>query len=234
MNKIITIILLAISFNVNAATCMSIPEGIMPYIEQTDRYIILCNEDYISYYDTKFKIPVLTVEEITKEEVQSFKRRTNNFRPDPRVREEKQASLLDYKYSGYDRGHMAASSNFVGSEIEQSESFYLTNIVPQNPSLNRGLWKKLEDNSRLYAVLEGKIYVVTGTIINNCEPTRTIGEGVVVPDELYKINYNEDEPTMSVAYVVSNEKPEYKVPEKYLVSVWEINQKMCSPAVLKE
>ena len=49
-----------------------------------------------------------------------------------------QASDDDYKGSGFDRGHMAAAANHERNQQEMDETFYYSNIAPQNGSNNRG------------------------------------------------------------------------------------------------
>ena len=48
-----------------------------------------------------------------------------------------------------------------------SESFYLSNMSPQEASFNRGGWKKLEEQVRTWCLKENKLYIVTGPIFQN-------------------------------------------------------------------
>jgi endonuclease G len=69
--------------------------------------------------------------------------RTNDFREDYKVTTGS-ASLSDFKGSGYDRGHLAPAGDMKWSSTAMSESFYMSNMSPQKPGFNRGIWKKLE------------------------------------------------------------------------------------------
>ena len=74
-------------------------------------------------------------------------KRKDNFRSDPKVKTGS-ATLSDYKGSGYDRGHLAPAADFKWSSTAMSESFYMSNMSPQVPGFNRGIWKKLESKIR--------------------------------------------------------------------------------------
>ena len=66
------------------------------------------------------------------------------------------------------------------------ESFLMTNMSPQAPSLNRGAWKLLETSVRGWSVqLNNSFTVMAGNIYGPGD--KTIGKGVVVPHALYKI-----------------------------------------------
>ena len=54
-----------------------------------------------------------------------------------------------YAKSGYDKGHLAASSNTSDYETV-SQSYLMSNIVPQNPQLNRGTWKHMENFAKIF------------------------------------------------------------------------------------
>lgn len=113
--------------------------------------------------------------------------RFDNFRPDLRIPERFRADLADYEGSGFDRGHLVASANQAETEIQNSETFLLSNMAPQKPDFNRGIWKELDDAIRKLdaqkSVLE--TYVICGPVFNFDVPIVTVppkGEkGVTLP-----------------------------------------------------
>ena len=131
--------------------------------------------------------------------------RTDNFREDPDVKT-KSASLADYKGSGYDRGHLAPAADFAWTKEGMSESFYMSNMSPQEPGFNRGIWEKLEERVRDWARSNNEIYVVTGPICLG--KGEKIGKNkVVVPDQYYKVilELNGKE-VKGIGFILNNEK----------------------------
>jgi len=84
--------------------------------------------------------------------------RSDNFREDGEVRTGS-ASLADYRGSGYDRGYLAPAGDMAFSSTGMSESFYMSNMSPQHPSFNRGIWKQLESLVRAWATEKSVLYV---------------------------------------------------------------------------
>ena len=80
------------------------------------------------------------------------------FVPDPQVKGST-AMNEDYTRSGYDRGHLAPAGDMKWSAKAMRESFYLSNICPQKPKLNRGIWKDLEEQCRLWALDNGSVAI---------------------------------------------------------------------------
>lgn len=74
--------------------------------------------------------------------------RAENFRADTRIPKRFRAGLKAYEGSGFDRGHLVASANQDLQDIQNSETFLLSNMAPQRPQFNRGIWKKLEEEIR--------------------------------------------------------------------------------------
>lgn len=71
--------------------------------------------------------------------------RTDVFRVDARIPPQFATEPGDYLHTGYDRGHLLpAGARRRESTLEQSETFLMSNVVPQLPDLNRGPWKNLE------------------------------------------------------------------------------------------
>ncbi|MDZ7792136.1 MAG: DNA/RNA non-specific endonuclease [Spirochaetia bacterium] len=104
---------------------------------------------------------------LTIEELQGDVERTDNFREDKKVDTET-ASLSDYRGSGYDRGHLAPAADFSWSEEAMSDTFYLSNMSPQKPGFNRGIWRSLESQVREWAIRDKALLVVTGPVFERC------------------------------------------------------------------
>lgn len=111
--------------------------------------------------------------------------RSDSFAPDPEV--EGCATLSDYRRSGYDRGHMAPAGDMKWDSKAMEETFFLSNICPQVKSLNTGSWKNLEEKCRLWAQIDGRIYIVCGPVIDD-KPLELIGDSKVwVPKRFFKV-----------------------------------------------
>jgi len=111
--------------------------------------------------------------------------RDDKFRSDPRV-PSGSATLTDYRGSGYDRGHLCPAADMSFSPDAMSETFYLSNMSPQDPGFNRGLWKRLEEQVRSWARSSDSLYIVTGGLLTR--PMGSIGPGrVTIPALYYKI-----------------------------------------------
>ncbi len=120
---------------------------------------------------------------LTANETKSLVKRSNKFTTDPQIKNT--ASDIDYKKSGYDRGHLAPAGDMEWTDIAMKESFYYSNMSPQVPAFNRGIWEELEEQVRVWAVEYDSVYVVTGPVLSN--GLKTIGPNkVVVPNYFYK------------------------------------------------
>jgi endonuclease G, mitochondrial len=113
--------------------------------------------------------------------------RSNNFREDPMVTSGS-ATLADYRKSNYDRGHLCPAAAMRFSKTAMSETFYMSNMSPQVPEFNRGIWKKLEEKVRKWTVNNGELDVVTGPVFYKSKKHKEIGaDGVDVPDAYFKV-----------------------------------------------
>ena len=125
--------------------------------------------------------------EIKKEKILGLVSRTDDFRIDKKI-SSNSATLSDYKGSGFDRGHLAPAHDFSFNKDAMSESFYMSNMSPQHPSFNRGIWGNLESLVRSWGT-NSSIYVVTGPILSSC--SSYIGSNkVCVPKYYYKVIIN--------------------------------------------
>ena len=153
---------------------------------------------------------------LTRELTRGSVTRTNDFRPDPKV-SSGSAQLADYKGSGYDRGHLCPAGSMDLNIISMSESFYLSNMSPQNPSFNRGIWKSLEENVRDWTFREGALHVVTGPIF--MDKKGSIGPNAVsVPGYYYKVIFDPTGQQKMLGFVLPNEKGIHPL-QNYIVTV---------------
>ena len=141
---------------------------------------------------------------MTREEVLARKSgRTDDFKEDRNI-VSFSALPSDYLRSGYDRGHLAPAEDMKFSEEAMRDSFYMSNMTPQRPEFNRGVWKKLEKQVRRFAYKEGSVFVITGPVLER--NLKKIGRSnkVSVPQQFYKIVYDETPPQKMIAYVLQN------------------------------
>ena len=164
---------------------------------------------YKSYFNPTLHIPNCVVYELTGDETEGTEKRYNTFLTDENV--EGCPTTDDYKYSGYDRGHMAPAGDMKWSEEAMRESFYLTNICPQVKALNTGQWNNLEGQVRQWAKRDSSLIVVTGPIVGD-NPS-TIGDSkVAVPDGFFKVILaHRANPPRAIGFIYSNEKPTGKI-----------------------
>jgi endonuclease G len=182
---------------------------------------IITHIGYTVSYNSDWKIPNWVAYELTKEEVEGVIARGHNFIPDPEVNYVESATTNDYKNSGWDRGHMAPAADMKWSEQAMKESFYLSNICPQNKNLNSGIWKSLEEQVRGLATEKGNIYIVCGPIVS--KQPETIGYNkVVIPNAFFKVLLQNDNGDWSaIAFMFANENGR-KPLSTYAMSVEEI------------
>lgn len=130
--------------------------------------------------------------------------RSNKFRMDKMVITGS-AKSSDYTKSGYDRGHLCPAADMGFNLVANEESFLMSNISPQTPDFNRGIWKELETTVRKWAIKERKLFVVTGPVYKNVKGS--IGqEEVLVPGYFFKIIYDATDEPKLIAFLLPNEK----------------------------
>lgn len=186
---------------------------------------LLCRTAYLLAHDTDRKTPIWVAEHLTHDKAAATLARTNNFQPDPDLDEGERAELSDYKGSGYDRGHMAPAGDMRWDQQSMSESFFLSNMVPQvGKGMNQGIWKDLEEKVRHWALDRGELYIYTGPIYANAAP-KTIGANkVAVPTHIYKIVYDPVQ-VEAIAFIMPNMKLKSSDMPNYIVTVREVEEK---------
>ena len=188
----------------------------LPYFEEGDA--IFFYSGFTLKYNEEYEQAEWVAYLLTDDEVSDTFERSDNFRADSAV-PTGSASLADYRGSGYDRGHLAPAADMKWSEEAMDESFLMSNMSPQEPGFNRGIWKALEGLVRNWAVDNGEVYVVTGPVLTD-GPYETIGENnVAIPKRYYKVILDYKEPEMkAIGFILPNKKI-YQPIAMYSVSV---------------
>ena len=182
---------------------------------------VIYHTNYTLSYNEEFEQADWVAYELTRQELTGTEMRKDNFRSDSSVLTSS-AALADYKGSGYDRGHLAPAADMKFSETAMSKSFYLSNMSPQAPSFNRGVWKNLESLVRRWAWESLSVFVVTGPILNKADYLRIGEDRVAVPEYYYKIILDAKEPVIRcLAFLLPNKKCDVP-PESYTVTVDDI------------
>lgn len=184
---------------------------------------LLCRRGFLLAHDPAKKTPVWVAQHLTSHKVKGAAKRSNDFKPDADLEQGKRAELSDYKGSGYDRGHMAPAADMAWDEQAMSESFYLSNMVPQaGVGMNRGIWMELEKKVRRWAQQRGELYVYSGPIYER-EP-KTIGRNhVAVPRYLFKVVLDPQQKE-AIAVIMPNEKLNTGDMPRFLVNVREVEK----------
>jgi endonuclease G len=174
-------------------------------------------------YRESYELSEWAAYELTREELAVVVSRGNNFRSDPSI-STGSALPADYAKTGYDRGHLAPAADMRFDAQAMSESFFMSNMAPQTPELNRRVWKNAEDMTRSLAREYGRAWVVSGPVLER-DDYNTIGQSAVsVPDYFYKailFPIEEAPGYAAAAFIMPNHGPS-KNHLDYLVSVDEI------------
>ena len=189
-----SLLLVAVSFsafsadqqppNLQAACGPQLPYG-MPTIVAKNP--IICRNAYILMHDPVAKIPRWVAWTLTPDHAIGCVARTNAFAADQSLPVDKRSDPKDYVGSGYDQGHLANNADMSWDDQVEHESFYMSNMSPQLPSVNRGTWKNLESATRAWVYSTKHAHTIyAGNIYSST--SRSIGaDRVTVPDALFKI-----------------------------------------------
>ena len=192
-----------------------IPKLEIPKTKDSEK--IISHTGYSLLYNEKYKQSNWVAYELTKQETNKIFERSNNFISDPKVKSVN-AFDKDYKGSGYDKGHLAPAADMGWSATTMTESFYYSNMSPQQQGFNRGIWKKLEELVRTWAIENQAVYVVTGPVLS--KGLSTIGYNkIAVPNYYYKVILDYKEPNIKgIGFILPNESSKSLL-QNYAVSI---------------
>lgn len=195
----------------------------IPQFTKSTKSQVIEHVGYTVSYNEQRRNPNWVAYELTAEEVDGTEPRGSKFIPDPSVAG-RQAVDNDYRNSGWDRGHLAPAADMKWSEQAMDESFYLSNISPQNGNLNRGVWKNIEELTRYNAYHYGEILVVTGPVFTSKKGLGYIGNNrVLIPNGFYKVLLAYDNGYTGIGFYCENVAGKKKL-DTYAKSIDEIEE----------
>lgn len=207
-------------------------------------YFDIVREGYALGYDTRLKVPVWVQYELSPEDfvIPPGERklgRTDDFREDPLLPRAASSRLQDYTEDGNDpggradfaRGHMVPAADRRRRGHLISETFFLSNMVPQvGQTFNSTVWLAIEEDVRRWVASHGAVMVIVGVAFIPEEEKegeafvtyRVIGKSrVAVPTHLYRIilDHRAVRPR-ALAFLMANEEyPRGTRYENYMVSI---------------
>ncbi|XP_070760751.1 endonuclease G, mitochondrial-like isoform X2 [Enoplosus armatus] len=194
---------------------------------------IKIRESYVTSYDPRTRTASWVIERLNPASLSGpSDRKYCDFKEDDSVHVFHRATLADYRGSGFDRGHLAAAANHKWSQKAMEDTFYLSNVAPQNPHLNQKTWNNLEKLCRSLTKRYLNVYVCTGPLYLPRQEAdgklyvryQVLGRNhVAVPTHFFKILILEQADGRGVElrpYVLPNEPIDEKVPlERFLVPI---------------
>lgn len=177
-------------------------------------------KNHVLEYDCGRRIPMWVSEHLTASSLKGkADRQAAKFKMDPLIPVDFSAQNSDYKGSGWSRGHMSPAGDNKMSQECMDETFYLTNIVPQDIENNAGFWNRLEIFCRDLTQKYNDVWITSGPLFL---PTKqedgkkivsyeVIGDNeVAVPTHLYKIIVaNDGDNTVTGSFIVPNKPIDY-------------------------
>ncbi len=180
---------------------------------QRDHYTLDYNEEHEQSNWVFYKI--------TEDHIKGTAKRKNHYKSDPMITTYS-SNYIDYKGTGYDKGHLCPAGSMKINQDAMDDSFYMSNISPQNPGFNRGIWNRLEQQVRRWVKVYGDLYVVTGPVFDS-EMAGIGANNVSVPKRFYKVVYACEGEGKMIGFILPNEKSDQDLTD-YSVSVDEVER----------
>ncbi|APQ16879.1 DNA/RNA non-specific endonuclease [Maribacter hydrothermalis] len=208
------------SKNNNSSTYNDFPKELLPLSSTGE---IINHEHFTLSYNEPYEQAEWVAYTLDKSHLTYDDRKRPFFIEDPYV-STKSADYKNYKGSGYDRGHLVPAGDRRFSLQAYNETFYTSNISPQNREFNAGIWNDLEQQTRRWAKKYGRLYVFTGGVLES--GLKEIGqEDVDVPNVFYKIiARKKGDKIYTLSFLIPN-RPQFTSLQNFVVSIDEIEKK---------
>jgi len=125
----------------------------------------------------------------------------------------------------FDRGHLVPANHMDGSAAAIAESNYMTNVMPQTATLNRGAWLATEEIIECYRDQQA-VQVIGGALWGNNvgDDYFVASHGIATPDRYWKVIILAD--GQALAWLLpNNTRTTRKRLDKYLVRIADLEKK---------
>ena len=142
---------------------------------------------YTVCYSYKEKGPLFSYYKITYEQVNKKMKRLRTFYVDKSIPVKYRITNEQYLNSGWDKGHLSPAFENDVNKTTRKEANILSNVVPQQPYLNRyGAWRDVERlvNSMVFY---NDLIIISGAIYNTEEELLLDENELNIPESMYKI-----------------------------------------------
>jgi len=209
------------------AACQDMVFGAIPASNHINE-IKICRNHYLVSANTIAKTPNWIAYHLTSAYVPQPINRENYFCPDPCLKPGQRAETSDYNglYPNYNRGHLTPAKDNKWDLPSYQESFYLSNIVPQQPENNGGIWLKLESHMDVWLKTYGELYIITGPVYDyNGVKHQEVGNGKIwAPAALFKVIYVPSKQRV-LSFIIPNQPINSADLPRYLTSINDVNQR---------
>lgn len=166
----------------------------------------IVNHNYYTLsYNEKWEQAEWVAYELKKGYIKKNRFKRPFFIEDPKVKTVS-ADWRNFKNSGFDKGHLCPAADMQFDSEAYNDTFYTSNISPQDRAFNGGIWNRLEEKVRYWAERYDDVFVVTGGVLS--PSLKTIGrEKVAVPEFFYKIILDDSKGNFKlIAFLIPNKK----------------------------
>lgn len=176
---------------------------------------------YTLCYSKDHKQASWTFHFLSQESIKGPQSRINAYKGDDSLADPVRS--YDYRYSGFDRGHLVPAADMKLNRLAMTDTFYMTNMSPQRSGFNSGIWRVLESHVRRQVLHLGDAYIITAPILLSEAYYPKIQSGVSIPYYYYKIAYY-PEASYIEAYLIPNESQKGVPLSAFLLSVDELEE----------
>ena len=172
---------------ITALTAWASDPRLEPFIPKQDKQVVIRHDRMDLVFDVETLTPVWSAHRLDPAEIVEHKanRAGMTFRPDPLVAKSPRASNYA-KQAPWVLGHMTPADDFDFDQELMRQTFFTSNVVPQDDKDNISAWKILEMKVRKVCAEGRELVVVCGPRYD--KSVKTIGpEAVGIPVQLWKL-----------------------------------------------